>query len=191
MVTPTLTLLRDELQEFLRPQIASNSCEVKVCKLVSRDGKVSLSKDKHQVIITLMNIQEERNMHQSRTSNPGHPYCFNLTLLFSIYEKEEEVLSEEAYLEAMMLLDGVLQFFQQNSNFTTHSHPHLPDGIQHLQFELASEDLRENSYLWTMTGAKHTPSVLYKVRSVTVGHQIPQLTSTTLAGNQRIDGFNF
>ena len=172
MLTSTLTLLRDELKEFLTPRFSDNSFEVKVRKLVGSDGKVVPNKEQHEVALTLMNIQEERNMHHSRTSDPSQPYCLNLTLLFSIHEREGDALSEEAHLEAMMLLDGVLQFFQQNSYFTAHSHPNLPEGIQHLQFMLASEELRESSYIWTMTGAKHAPSVLYRVRSVMVGNAL-------------------
>ena len=177
MLTSTLTLLRDEIKEFLTPIFTKSSFEVKVRKLVGSDGKTAPNKEQHEVALTLMNIQEERNMHRSRTSDPGQPYCLNLMLLFSIHERAGDTLSEEAHLEAMMLLDGVLQFFQQNSHFTTHSHPNLPEGIQHLQFMLASEDLRENSYIWTMTGAKHTPSVLYRVRSVMVGQQRPQFAT--------------
>jgi len=176
MLTSTLTLLRDELKEFLTPIFTKSSFGVKVCKLVDAHGKTVLNKDQPEVVITLMNIQEERNMHQSRTSNPGQPYCLNLMLLFSVHERaDESVTSEEAHLETMMLLDGVLEFFQRHSTFNTQSHPHLPEGIQYLQFMLASEDLRENSYIWTMTGAKYVPSVLYRVRSVMVGQKHPGL----------------
>lgn len=168
MITPILRLLQRSLSEHLTHQFSSDSFTVVVDKLVNSEGKSTLNPACHQVAITLLNIQEERTLQRGRTSNPGAPYHLNLMLLFSVHEKEQQ-RDQEDYLEAMEYLDSVLQFFQQHSTINAQSHPNLPEGIQYLQFELSSEDLRENSYIWTMTGAKHTPSVVYKVRSVTVG----------------------
>ncbi|EAY29890.1 DUF4255 domain-containing protein [Microscilla marina] len=171
MITPILRLLQSTLTEHLSAQFARNSFDafnVVVDKLVSRDGKSTLDPALNQVVITLLDIQEERTVQRSRTSHPGAPYHLNLTLLLSVHEKEEQ-RDQQDYLKGMEYLDAVLGFFQQYPTFTPLTHPNLPGSVEYLQFELANENLRENSYIWTMTGAKHAPSALYKVRSVSVG----------------------
>ena len=171
MITPILRLLQSSLTEHLANQFAQNSFDsfsVVVDKLVNRDGKSTLDPRLNQVVITLLDIQEERTVQRSRTSQPSAPYHLNLMLLLSVHEREEQ-RDQQDYLKGMEYLDAVLGFFQQYPTFTPLTHPNLPTSVQYLQFELANENLRENSYIWTMTGAKHAPSVLYKVRSVSLG----------------------
>jgi len=174
MISATLQLVKRELQEFFQSQFPSEAFAVLAGKLVNREGKSMHQKNIHQVVITLLNVQEERTMQQSRTSDQNQPYYLNLLLLFSVQVKESDT-TEQDYLEGLAYLDAILKYFQQYPTFTAQSHPGLPNGIQHLQFNLSSEDLRENSYIWTMTGAKHVPSVLYQVRSVMVGQNYPGL----------------
>lgn len=181
MISSTLRLIKTELNEFLARQFPADAFTVQANKLVTQDGKSALNKDLHQVVITLLNVQEERTMQRSRTSDPQRPYYLNLLLLFSVHPKESET-AEEDYLEGLSYLDAVLLFFQQQSVFTPQSHQNLPLGIHHLQFDLASEDLRETSYIWTITGAKYAPSVLYRVRSIGIG-QPSSLSTASFIGS--------
>lgn len=170
MIYSILQLIQESLQGFLELQFPQKTYVVAVDKLVTREGKSTTDAQSGRVVITLLHTQEERTMQRSRTSDLTQPYHFNLLLLFSVHEKEQSA-SDSAYLEAMKYLDMVLGYFQQTPVFSPQTHA-LPPNIRHLHFELFNEDLRENSYIWTMTGAKHTPSVLYQVRSVRVGEAL-------------------
>ena len=184
MIYSILQLIQESLQDFLELQFPQKSYVVAVDKLVTREGKSTTNAQSGRIVITLLHAQEERTVQRSRTSDLTQPYHLNLLLLFSIHEKEQNA-SGNAYLEAMKYLDMVLGYFQQTPVFSNQTHA-LPPNIQHLHFELFNEDLRENSYIWTMTGAKHTTSVLYQVRSVTVGQTL--VGSPIAAHSQQLFG---
>ena len=170
MITPVLKLIKEELNAFITPQFPKHTPEVVVGKLTTSDGRSTVPKEVNRVVITLLNIQEERNVHQSRTSNPHGLYHFNLTLLFSTHEREQNQSGD--HLNSLQYLDAVMHFFQQNPVITPQQNPRLPAEVPHLHFHLISEGLRETSYIWTMTGAKHVPSVLFMVRSAVVGNNL-------------------
>lgn len=181
MIAPVLNLVQQEMEEFFHRQLTDNVPEVVLDKLVTRDGKSTVPEEENRVVITLLNAQEERNMQRSRTSELHQPYYLNLWLMFSIHEKEKD-RDQGDYLRGLEYLDTVLRFFQQNPVFTPQNSQRLPEGIQHLQFELMNESLKDTSYVWTMTGAKHAPFVLYMVRSLTVGDRLANRVSGVLGG---------
>ncbi len=181
MITPVLELIRSELEAFFTPQFTDEAPEIVLDKLMTRSGKSTIPEDEDRVVITLLNLEEERNTNPGRTSDPGNAYCFNLCLLFSVYEREKE-RDKNDYIKCIKYLDLVLRYFQQNTVMTPQSQPQLPEGVQHLQFNLMNESLRETSYIWTMTGAKHAPSVMYQVRSVAVGDRLKNRISGVMGG---------
>jgi hypothetical protein len=181
MIASVLKIIRDDLAEFLNNQFAQDQLKVVVDKLVLLNGKSTIAGTSNQVNITLLDIQQERDIQHSRTSDLSQPYYLNLLLLFSAYEKEED-RQTEGYLRTLEYLNAVIQFFQQYPVFTPQTHNELPEGIEYLKFDLTTEDLRENSFIWTMTGAKHAPSVLYKVRSLPIGDRLAQRVSRMING---------
>lgn len=181
MIAPVLHLIQQEVEEFFNARFSSDAPEVVLDKLVTRDGKSTVPEEENRVVITLLSTQEERNVQRSRTSDFTNPYYFNLTLMFSIHEKEKD-RDKGDYLRGLEYLDTVLRFFQQNPVITPQSNQNLPSEIQHLQFEMMNETLKETSYVWTMTGAKHAPFVIYMVRSLTIGDRLANRVSGLMGG---------
>ena len=181
MIAPVLRIVQQELEEFFNAQYPNNAPEVMVDKLVTRDGKSTIPEEEDRVVITLLNAQEERNMQRSRTSDISTPYYFNLSLLFSIHEKEKD-RDKGDYLQGLEYLDSILRYFQQTPVITPQNNQSLPNDIQYLQFEIMNESFRDSSYIWTMTGAKHAPCVMYMVRSLTVGNRLANRVSGLVGG---------
>ncbi len=177
MITTVLELIRDELKAFVVPQFPKDTPQVMLGRLPHQTDASATPQEINRVLISLIHIQEERNLSQSRTSNFNGPYHFNLTLLFSMHENEKN--ASKGHLRSLQYLDAVLAFFQQNSTLTPQQNGGLPAEIPHLQFSLMNETLRDASYIWTMTGAKYVPSVLYMVRSAVVGNSLPAATRTS------------
>jgi hypothetical protein len=69
-------------------------------------------------------------------------------------------------------LSYILQFFQYQNVFTPISHPALDSRIQKLIVDLYSLNFEQVNHLWSTLGGKYLPSVLYKVRQVTVDEDI-------------------
>jgi hypothetical protein len=124
--------------------------------------------DDDQIIISLINIEENRLSRDPqpyvrtginiRKKNPAvHLY---LTLLFTSVRA--------GYTTALLDVQGVIGFFQQKTFFDHANTPLLHAGIEKLTFEMVSLNMEQLQQLWSMLGGKYHPSIVYKVRMVTI-----------------------
>lgn len=122
------------------------------------------------IIISLINVEENRMSRDPRNyiksgddivmKNPAiHLY---LTLLFTATR------SESAYGPALQNLQRLIQFFQLKFVFDHNNTPALDDGIEKLILEMVSINLEQLNHLWSILGGRYQPSVVYKMRMVTI-----------------------
>lgn len=126
----------------------------------------------NRAIISLVNIEEDRVSKQQenytrtvtsvRYKNP--PLFLNIYMLIS--------LNRNSYSDSLIWLGHVLQYFQFQNVFTPVSHPSLDSRIEKLIVELYSLTFEQVNHLWSVLGGKYLPSVLYKVRQVTVDEDV-------------------
>jgi hypothetical protein len=126
----------------------------------------------NRAIISLVNIEEDRVSKQQenytktitsvRYKNP--PLLLNLYMLIS--------MNRNNYGDSLTWLSHILQFFQHQNVFTPVSHPSLDRRIQKLIVELYSLSFEQVNHLWSTLGGKYLPSVLYKVRQVTMDEDV-------------------
>jgi hypothetical protein len=124
------------------------------------------------IIFTLVNIERETAAGAAvpRTIRPAatgvdyirvaSPINLNLYVLMSAHHSR--------YAEALKRLSLALGFVQTNPSFDATVSSDLPDGVDRLGLELASVDFQTLNNLWAVCGTKHLPSVLLKVRMVTI-----------------------
>jgi len=123
--------------------------------------------DNH-VVISLINIEENRISRDPQAyvrtgiellkKNPA--VHLNLTLLFTSVRSD--------YPSALMAIQTVIGFFQNKSFFDHSNTPLLDAAIEKLTFEMVSLNLEQLQQLWSMLGGKYHPSIVYKVRMVTI-----------------------
>lgn len=120
------------------------------------------------VFLTLVNIEENRvtKSHDTVVRNGTslsykNPEIYlNLYLIFS---------SNLPYTEALKRLSLVIQFFQHQNVFTPVLYPELADSnVEKLLVELHSMSFEQLNHLWSILGGKYLPSVMYKVRQITI-----------------------
>lgn len=118
--------------------------------------------------LTLVNVEENRvtRSHESAVRSGTsvtykNPEIYlNLYLLFSV---------NLGYTEALKRLSLIIQFFQHQNVFTPLSHPALADtSIEKLMVDLHSLSFEQLNHLWSILGGKYLPSVMYKVRQITI-----------------------
>ena len=97
---------------------------------------------------------------RSVVSNP--PIHFNLYLMFASY------FSGSNYQEGLKFISQTIGFFQGQNVFTQQNSPGLDRGIEKLVMDIYNLDITELSNLWGVLSGKYLPSVLYKVRMVSV-----------------------
>jgi hypothetical protein len=94
--------------------------------------------------------------------NTALPLNINLYVLFSAY------FSAGNYSEALRFLSFVMGYLQQKNVFNRSNTPQLDSHIVKLVFEIENLSMERMNNVWATIGAKYMPSVLYKMRMLTI-----------------------
>ena len=70
--------------------------------------------------------------------------------------------------EALKFLSAAISFFQHKKVFTPVDTPSLDSSIDKVIFEIVNLDYKDLSSVFGTLGAKYMPSVMYKMRMVTI-----------------------
>jgi hypothetical protein len=171
MIDKALSILASGIQGYLerQPDLTLNIQEiVRVCNVVKADGSLDIPSD--ALGLCLVNLEEERvlksqttvqsNADRSRLSHINPEIRLNLYVLIAA--------NFTTYLTGLKYMSGAVRFFQSKSYFTRQNTPDMDTGLEKLVIELHSLNFEQQNHLWGALGAKYLPSVLYKVRLVTI-----------------------
>lgn len=170
MLEKPLTFIADNLDNHLRlrNRITGNEKVLVLSDIVDDQGKFAIKQG--TVGLSLINIEEERvNRAQTpavvRGTNGAMGYVnpeirLNLQLLFVAHFKD--------YADAIRYISAIIGFFQANNVFSPQTHPELSPDVTRIVFELGSHGFEQLSYIWGVLGTNYRPSVLYKMRLVTI-----------------------
>ena len=75
------------------------------------------------------------------------------------------------YIEALKMLSTVIGVLQATKVFKHDTHPELDSSIGQLSFEIYNVPVQELSHVWSGIGAKYVPSIVYKVRMISIYKQ--------------------
>jgi hypothetical protein len=162
-----LKFLAKEVNSYLLTRTGSTFGEAEVGRLVDDGGKWVI-KDDH-LGVSLINIEEERVLKSQlpeRTLVDGRHVVvqpqlrLNLHVLFAARFQQ--------YDEALRYLSLILTHFQARPSFTASEYPGLDPRIEKLSVELLSLSYDQLNQLWAFVGGKQLPSVVYKVRMVSL-----------------------
>lgn len=175
MINESLQFIADELNRYLVLKMGPATEPPRlVLGNVSRlfDGEAAASGLNNKVILSLVNVEEDRVAKQqenfvrtdvaTRYKNPQ--LYLNLYILFSANRKE--------YTDSLTHISYVLQFFQFQHVFTHTTHPDLDVRIEKLVVDLCTLNFEQVNHLWSTLGGKYLPSVLYKVRQITIDEDL-------------------
>ena len=177
MLDIALKFLENQLNTYLLTRIRSSSTEdigqVKMSKLVNDEGKSTVTLN--TIGISIINIEEERifksQVSEYAYTNGKHSVLepelkINLYVLFAA--------NFEKYDEALKYISHVLMYFQSHPIFTREQYPDLDPRIEKLTAELQSLNYEQLNQIWTFIGGKQLPSVIYKVRMVSLQDDTPR-----------------
>ncbi|MEE9450351.1 MAG: DUF4255 domain-containing protein [Ignavibacteriaceae bacterium] len=174
MIDKGLEVIKGALGNYLKllPELNSTSEDLIVLShVVKPDGTLALQ-DK-SIAITLVNVEEERTLKSQNTvsispngnvSQVNPEIKLNLFILFSVNYKD--------YNKALQYLSAVVRCFQANNVFTKEKVPGMDPSIEKLIVELHTLNFEQQNHLWGALGAKYIPSVLYRVRLITIQEAI-------------------
>ncbi len=168
MISKALQFTNDALDQFLKNRFGLDDSKVLMNNLIESDGTLP-QVNQNKVVISLINIEKEtakpyyvRNQKTDSGSfsaiNPAERY--NLNILISS--------NFDDYRETLKFLNAVILFFQVHTVLDATSFSGIPPGLSRLDFEMEKVTYHEMQSLWTAMGAKYQPSVVYRMRLVTI-----------------------
>ena len=171
MINETLKFISDEVNSYLSLKLGINTDPRLILGNVSKamDNDVpGVNSLANRAILSLVNVEEDRVAKQQENytktdsgiiyKNP--PTYINLYILF--------VVNRTEYTDSLKWLAYIIQFFQYQNVFTPISHPSLDEKIEKLIVDLYTLNFEQINHLWSTMGGKYIPSVLYKVRQITI-----------------------
>lgn len=176
MIHQVLPAIAIELNKFLKSVFNITEDKVILSGIVNADGSIAIQ-ETDKIILTMAGIEPERSKSETGTyvSTPRGsftrlkpPISVNIYMLFSAY------FTTENYVEGLKFLTSVIGFFQSRGGvFTPQNTPALDVGIERLVAELVPLEFRDISNLWGSLGAKYIPSILFRLKTLSIEHLTP------------------
>ncbi len=167
MIKSALVFIKNQLDQYLVNRFDLDESTTVLNYLVEQNGSVP-QKNQNKMVLTLINLDHETSKqyyggqqrigNQSVKVNPA--VHFNVDLLFTA--------SFDDYDESLKFLNATISFFQGNNVLDEKKCSDMPDGITSLNFEIENSSYFETHNLWSAMGAKYQPSIIYKVRHVSI-----------------------
>lgn len=187
MIYEALKIIQDELNIYLKNtpldnqngevSLLSASEDVAVLGNISRIDDASNSSLESKVVITLVNVEEEKilknNPHYKSINNTtfkSNPVvylnCYVLfTANFGIADSQGITIG---YDDSLRYLSAVVAFFQKKYVFDRQNTPNLDNRVEKLIVDIHTLNFEYLNHLWGILGGKYLPSVLYKVRLIPI-----------------------
>lgn len=170
MINIVFETLKKEVSEYLvrLPELkVTNEEVVSISPVVKYNGDVAIP-DK-SLGLSLVNIEEERVMKSQKCVSVdanGMVSHFNPEINLNLFLLITANFND--YDTGLKFLSGAIRFFQSKSVFTPDNTPGLDPVVKKLIVELHSLSFEQQNHLWGSLGAKFMPSVLYKVRMLSI-----------------------
>ncbi len=168
MIDAALEQIRSQLNQALRRRFQIGEDLVVMSNILEQDGNVA-GNTTDKVVVSLVNIEKEViTMRQpvaggaSRSIVSRPPVCLNLSVLFAAN------FSSGNYKEALKFISSSIGFFQAHPVFDHQNTPDLDTRIEKMTLEIQNLGITELSNLWGILSGKYMPSILYKVRMLTL-----------------------
>ncbi len=167
MIDNAIHLVAGQLNQALKRQFMATEDLVVVSNLQDSDGS-AVTQAVNKVAVFMVHLQREAHtlnasgLSFSRSVLQAPPVHLNLLLMFTAN------FSGNNYPESLKLLSSTVGFFQSRPVFTHSNSPELDSRIEQLSLEIESLNLSDLSNLWSMLGGSYLPSVVYRMRVLSI-----------------------
>lgn len=167
MIDKALQFIQSELNARLRTGAGQEDAVV-LASLSNPDNSVPLSIE-NKIVLSLVNIEKEAGMGSPPfVARSGAAYAMgNPSLFLNLYVLLSASFRNN-YPNALAQLANAISFFQSRQHFDAQNSVDFPQQFERLSMELVSLSMDELSTLWAVLGANYLPSVVYKLRMLTI-----------------------
>ena len=180
MIENTILFLRNQVNSYLKLKLNITEDKTVMNNIISQEGNLNAS----ELCFSLINVEEEK-IHKAQSPykimDNGAVNLVNPDIRLNLYVLFAANFGTN-YGEALRFLSHVISFFQSRQVFNHQNSPTLDEQIEKLIVELVTLSFEQQNHLWGSIGAKYIPSVLYKVRLLTVTDEAILQEMQTLGG---------
>lgn len=168
MIYKALQFTSNLIDQFLKNTFSLDESKVVLNNLIDSDGSIPKN-NQNKVVLSLINIEKETtrafNTRNHQLGNGSYVNLnpeerFNVDILLSA--------NFDDYSEALKFINAIIIFFQVNTSLSASNSSVIPKGINKLEFDIEKLNYQQMHSLWTAMGAKYQPSVIYKMRLLTL-----------------------
>ncbi|MBC8754351.1 DUF4255 domain-containing protein [Kordia sp. YSTF-M3] len=169
MIEKALQFTGKALNQFVKKKFGLDEDVVMINPIIDQSGSVP-KENQNKIIISLIHIEQDttkqfykRNQQLTTGNYTRTPQSYRYNLFTLITPNFEN------YSEALKFLDASIQFFQINEMIDATRNAEIPTELGKLEYEFQKgENYMQMQNLWTALGAKYQPSVIYKMKLVTI-----------------------
>ncbi|WP_430410639.1 DUF4255 domain-containing protein [Kordia sp.] len=169
MIEKAFQFTAQTLNQYIKNKFGLEDDAVIINRIIEQNGKIP-EKNKNHIVLSLIHVEEEtsKQFYNRVTSVADGNYVkkpisnrFNLFMLVTP--------NFDDYNEALKFLSVTMQFFQTNELIDATKYASIPTAIERLEYEFQKGDgYMQMQNLWTALGAKYQPSIIYKIRMITI-----------------------
>lgn len=180
MIDTAIAQVAGQLNQALKRQFMVGEDLVALSNLHEQDGTVA-TQVVNKLAVFLVNVERESvpggamggmgGLSALRSAQKSPPVHLNLMVMFAAN------FNGSNYPEALKFLSSTVSFFQGRPVFNHQNSPDLDPRIDKLTMEIENLSVSDLSNLWGMLSGKYLPSVLYRMRmlSIDAGQVLAQL----------------
>lgn len=168
MIDSAIGQVAGQLNQALRRAFGQGEDFVAVSQLREPDGTAAPAAA-NKLTVFLCSVERESVVGASggpsiglRAARFQEPVHLNLLVMFAAN------FGAGNYLEALKLLSSTVAFFQGRPTFDHHNAPDLDPRISRVSMEIENLGITDLSNLWGMLGGNYLPSVLYRMRMLSL-----------------------
>lgn len=187
MINTALQFTTNVLDQFLKIRFGLDEGKVVLNNLIEGSGSIP-EINQNKIVISLINIEKEtakpfyirnRQLAEGNYGSINPEERYNLDVLVSS--------NFDDYTETLKFLNEVILFFQVNNTLDASVSAQIPSGLQKLDFEIEKITYHQMQSLWTAMGAKYQPSVIYKMRLITLqGNELNEVVPAVIQTSNQL-----
>lgn len=163
MIKDALQFTVNRMNTYLKTRLGAQEDFVILSALSTPDGKLAIESG-NKIVVTLANIEPEKVLQVNDYSKVSYTpsLSINLYILVSAY------CPPTNYSDSLRMLSTAITFFQTYPVFSSQNEPDMAKSINKLTYDMIPQAFNDHSNLWSTIGVKYIPSVLYKIRMLTL-----------------------
>ncbi len=184
MIDIALSFVLNELNTYLSTSFGGGEKHAVLASIAPPPAGAVAQTD-NKVVLSLVNLERETSVGSTgfvATGGGGYTKT-NPSLYLNLYVLVAANFPNN-YDNALKMLSASMGFFQARQMFDAQNSPRFPQDMSQLTMEIVSLGMADSGTLWTMLGNNYLPSVLYKLRMITVQNAwviapIPEVSSAS------------